>query len=132
MKLRPIRIAIGAIAAESLALLGLLLIIPVVMFTNPPSTIAAEPLVQRLADWIIPIGGFLSCAIAGRWATRKLDSDHRMNGFVLGVSAAVLFLAFLIALEAPFRIMLVLAVIARPAAGWFGGWMSERRNVRVS
>lgn len=124
------RIAIAAVVAELLALLSLIGIIVFVYASEPLSLGQGERLAREIADWVIPIAGFVPCLLAGWWAGRKLLASHVQRGAAVGVAAALLDIAFLMWLGAPFRFVFLIAIIGRIAGGGLGGLLGSRRAAR--
>jgi hypothetical protein len=81
---------------------------------------------QRLALWVGPIAGFVTCALGGWWVARKTFGDAQRSGLSLGAAVAVLDLALLAFSGAPFGALMVLSAAGRVAGGCFGGWWAGR------
>ena len=124
------RIAIAAVVAELLAILSLVGVIVFVYASEPLSFGQGERLAREIANWVIPIAGFVPCLLAGWWAVRKLLASHVQRGIAVGVAAVILDIAFLVWLGAPFRFVFVIAVIGRIAGGGLGGLLASRRAAR--
>jgi hypothetical protein len=124
------RIAIAAVVAELLAMLSLVGVIVFVYASEPLSFGQGERLAREIANWVIPIAGFVPCLLAAWWAVRKLLASQVQRGIAVGVAAVILDIAFLVWLGAPFRFVFVIAVIGRIAGGGLGGLLASRRAAR--
>lgn len=125
------RSIIAAVAAELLAILLLLVgVFVFVMSSAPLSYGQGERLAQEIADWVIPLSGFVSCCLAGWWAGRKLKTAAPQQGASVGIMATLLDIAFLAWLGAPFRLVFVLAAICRIGGGALGGYLVSHRAYR--
>jgi hypothetical protein len=122
------RVAIAAIVAEVLAIGALLLVLPVVIFSDPLSYGMAETFGRRLANWVMPIAGFGSCLLGGWWAARKLRTEHVRAGIFVGVAAALMDVAFLASLGAPLRTLFVVSELGRIAGAALGGRLAARNR----
>jgi hypothetical protein len=124
------RTILAAIVAELLAIGALLLVIPVVIASDPLSYGQAENLGRRLANWVLPVAGFGTCLLAAWWVARKLSAHHLRFGVLVGVAAAMLDMAFLISLGAPPRAVLVVSELGRVAGGIVGAWWVSASRAR--
>ena len=123
MPIRIGRILIGAVLAEFLAVLALVLIVAVF---GPSDQAAAEAYAQRLGYWVGPLAGFVFTLIAGWWVAKNLTNYHLANGFVLGVAVAVIDISILVASGSGFQLIFAVSNIGRVIAGSIGGWLAGR------
>jgi len=128
---RIARSIMAAVAAEFLSILLLLVgVFVFVVLSAPVSYGQGERLAQGTAEWVIPLAGLVSCCLAGWWAGRKLETAAPQQGTSVGIMAALLDIAFLAWLGAPFRLAFVLAAIARVGGGALGGYLVSHRAYR--
>lgn len=128
MRLRVVRIAIAAVAAEVLGLLSLILI---VIFFGPAEEEAVQAFAERLGYWVGPISGFVFCLLGGWWVARGLADAHVQNGLVLGLVAAGLDLGIYMAIGGGFEPVIVASNVGRVVAGTAGGWLASRFSQSV-
>lgn len=122
------RSIIAAVAAEFLAILLLLVGVFVFVVSSAPlSNGQGVRLAQEIAEWVIPLAGVVPCCLAGWWAGRKAETDATQQGVAVGIMAAILDIAFLAWLGAPFRFLSVIAAIGRVGGGALGGHIASRR-----
>ena len=125
-----IRIAIAVVMAELLTISALAATIFYVISAQPVTQGQWERLAQELANWVVPVAAFTSCALAGWWAARTLDSGQARRGQVVGILVAVLDVALLVLLGASGHFVLVLAVASRFVGGELGGMYARHRKER--
>ena len=123
MQIRLGRILVAAIAVEVLAVLVLVVL---VALAGPSEPAAAEAYAMRLGYWVGPIAGFVLCVIGGWWVARGLATAHLINGLALGVVAAALDVAILLASGAEFQPVFAVSNIGRLIAGGMGGLLAAR------
>jgi hypothetical protein len=122
------RSVVAAVAAELLAILSLLVgVFVFVILSRPLSYGQGERLAREIAEWVIPLAGVVPCFLAGWWAGRKLETTAAQQGVSVGMMAAILDIAFLVWLGAPFRLLFVIAAISRVGGGALGGHLASRR-----
>jgi hypothetical protein len=122
------RSVIAAAAAELLAILLLLIgVFVFVVLPEPLSFGQGERLAHETAEWMIPLVGVVPCFFAGWWAARKLEAAAAQQGVSVGIMAAILDIAFLAWLGAPFGLLPVIAAISRVGGGALGGHVASRR-----
>ena len=123
MQIRVGRILVAAIAVEVLAILVLVVL---VALAGPADPEAAEAYAKRLGFWVGPIAGFVLCMIGGWWVARGLAKAQVPNGLVLGLVAAAIDVAILLASGSEFHPVFVISNIGRIVAGTLGGLLAAR------
>jgi len=116
------RVVVAVIAAE---LLGVLALVAVVALFGPANAADAQTYAERMGLWIGPSSGFVLCAIGGWWVGRSVVNDRVMHGLVLGVLAAALDIALLLAAGASVTLVPAMSNVGRIAAGTLGGWLAN-------
>lgn len=122
MAIRTGRVVIAAIAAEVLAIVGLICIVAV---WGPSEPDAARAFAQRVGFWFGPAAGFGLCLAAGWLVSRPLAQHQMLNGFALGATVAAIDAALILASAAPFHAIFVASNIGRMLAGTLGGWLAS-------
>ncbi len=123
MQIRVGRILVAAIAVEVLAVLVLVVL---VALAGPSEPAAAEAYAMRLGYWVGPIAGFVLCVIGGWWVARGLATAHVINGLALGIVAAAIDVAILLASGTEFQPVFAVSNIGRVVAGTSGGLLAAR------
>jgi hypothetical protein len=123
MQIRVGRILVAAVAVEVLAVLVLVVL---VALARPSEPAAAEAYAVRLGYWVGPIAGFVLCVIGGWWVARGLATAHVINGLALGVVAAAIDVAILLASGTEFQPVFAVSNIGRIIAGVLGGLLAAR------
>lgn len=123
MKSRIVRIVVTAFAVEILTVM--ILVLAVAIF-GPSDPAAAEAYAKDLGYWVGPIGGFVMCLLGGWWVAKGLETNHIMNGLLLGVTVAVIDITILIASSEAFQTVFVISNIGRVIAGTIGGYLASR------
>ena len=122
---RAWRFALMVLAAEIAPILVLVLAMFVVGTAQgaQPSNETAS----AYGAWIGPIFGAL---FTGFFAYRLARGSNRpsMFGLAFGVAVAMLDLGLIATQGVSFQWLFVLSAMSRLAAGWFGGWVAERRK----
>jgi hypothetical protein len=131
MRLRVTRILVAALLAQLFGIVLLLLIvIPLVVASDPPALQAGERLARRMVVWAAPLSALVSCLLGGWWVARRLDADQVRHGLLAGLGTAVLDVGWLVLLGAPLQAAFVFAEIVRVGASAAGGWLARRRRTR--
>ena len=125
MQIRLGRVALVAIITEVLAILVLVLVVAVAGPTEPAS---AQAYAQKIGYWLGPVAGFIFCVAGGWIVASRLPSHRILNGFAVGVFAAGIDIAILVASGANFQYIFVISNIGRIVAGSLGGWLGSRNN----
>jgi hypothetical protein len=129
MGLRWGRILVAAIAVEIAAIV---LLVVVVAAVGPKEPEAAAAYAQWLGQWLGPLAGTVGCFLGGWWASRGMTDHHVVQGTMVGVVAAAIDVALLLAGGASFRLLFVASNLARVLAGAVGGWTASIRSSRAS
>jgi hypothetical protein len=132
MSLEVRRLVIAAPVAELIPVALLTALLPMLLASGSGTLVYQIMEAQRLALWVGPMGGFVACALAGWWVSRRTFADAERNGLTLGVAVAVFDVALLAGSGAPFGALMILSAIGRVAGGYAGGWWAGRRKPPVA
>jgi putative membrane protein (TIGR04086 family) len=92
--------------------------------------IAIVPLGLRLGDnflhYTAPPGSFLTCFLGAIWVCRRIESRFILHGTLVGVVAALIYVALTRAHPEPFAY--VMAHALKLAGGACGGFIAQRRR----
>jgi putative membrane protein (TIGR04086 family) len=106
------RILVGGVAAEAALILAIV------------------PLGLRLGEnflhYTAPPGSFITCFLGALWVCRRIESRFILHGTLVGVVAALIYLALTRAQPEPAAYILAHAL--KLAGGACGGWVAERRR----
>jgi apolipoprotein N-acyltransferase len=116
------RIVVAVIAAE---LLGVLALVAVVALFGPADAAEAQTYAERMGMWIGPSSGFVLCAIGGWWVAKSVVTDRVMHGLVVGLLAAALDIALLLAAGASVTLVPAMSNVGRVVAGTLGAWLAN-------
>jgi putative membrane protein (TIGR04086 family) len=116
MKIRWRRILVGGLLAEVALILA---IVP-----------AGLRLGETFLHYTAPPGSFITCFVAARWAARRTESRPVLHGVLVGVVAALIYVALTRAQPEPAAY--ILAHILKLAGGACGGWVAARRQGAAS
>ena len=125
MKIRWIRLIAGAIAAEVLAILTLILLVAIF---GPRDQAQAEAYAQKLGVWVGPLAGILLSFLGALWVSRGLTSGHLLHGFLFGLIYALVDVALLVAAQAPFMWLFVASDGGKVLTGLAGGLLAAAKN----
>jgi len=128
MGLRWGRILGAAVAVEVGAIVLLVVVVAVV---GPKEPEAASAFAKRHGQWLGPLAGTIGCFLGGWWASRGMATRQVVQGLMVGVVAAAIDVALLLAGGASFRLLFVASNMGRILAGALGGWMASIRSSRV-
>jgi len=110
------RIAVGGVLAE-IALI-----------------IAIVPLGLRIGDaflrYAAPPGSFVACFLGALWVGRRIESRFILHGLLVGVIAALFYIALTRFQAEPMAY--VIAHALKLVGGAAGGWVAQRRKVTVA
>ena len=130
MKIRWIKLVVGAVAAEIAAIL---ILVCLVAIFGPKEANAAQAYAEKLGRWIGPLAGTALSFIGALWVGRTLAGGHLVHGVLFGVFMALVDTVLLIAMQAPFEWIFVVSNAGKAFAGVVGGLVSARfRGSRVS
>jgi hypothetical protein len=130
MSLRVRRLAIAAPLAELIPVAVLTALLPMLLASGGGTLVYQIMEAQRLALWVGPLGGLVTCALGGWWVSRGTIADAERNGLALGAGVAAFDLALLAVSGAPFGALMLLSAIGRIAGGYVGGWWAGGRAPR--
>lgn len=92
--------------------------------------IAIVPLGLRLGDnflrYSAPPGSFVMCFLGALWVGRRIESHFILQGTLVGVVAALFYMALTRAQPEPFAYIVAHAL--KLVGGACGGWVAERRR----
>ena len=92
--------------------------------------IAIVPLGLRLGDnflhYTAPPGSFVMCFLGALWACRRIDSHFVLHGTLVGVVAALIYIALTRAQPEPFAYIVAHAL--KLVGGACGGFVARRRR----
>lgn len=129
MSLRWGRIAAGALVAESIPILALVVLVAV---AGLPDQASAEAYANHLGRWVGPVAGALATFAAAWWVARPVPGAGLRHGLLLGALTAALDGALLVAGETPFEWLFVLSNLSRIGAGALGGCLRARYVTRLA
>jgi hypothetical protein len=127
MKIRWIRMIVGAIAAEVLAIL---ILICIVAIFGPRNQAQAQAYAEKMGQWVGPLAGVVLSFLGALWVNRGLPSGHLLHGFLFGLIYALVDVALLLAMQAPFMWLFVASDGGKLLAGIVGGWVAKQKNAR--
>jgi putative membrane protein (TIGR04086 family) len=91
--------------------------------------LAIVPLGLRLGDdflrYAAPPGSFMTCFLAALWVCRRIESRFILHGTLVGLVAALIYVALTRAQPEPFAY--VVAHALKLAGGACGGFVAQRR-----
>jgi putative membrane protein (TIGR04086 family) len=106
------RIVVGGVAAEAALILAIV------------------PLGLRLGEnflhYTAPPGSFITCFLGALWVCRRIEARYILHGTLVGVVAALIYLALTRAQPEPAAYILAHAL--KLVGGACGGWAAERRR----
>lgn len=123
MKIRWIRLIAGAIGAEVLAILILILIVAIF---GPRDQAQAQAYAERLGQWVGPLAGVVLSFLGAIWVSRGLTDGRLLHGFLFGLIYALVDVALLVAMQAPFMWLFVASDGGKLLAGIAGGLLAAR------
>jgi putative membrane protein (TIGR04086 family) len=94
--------------------------------------LAIVPLGSRLGDnflhYTAPPGSFITCFLAALWACRRIESHFILQGTLVGVVAALIYVALTRAQPEPFAYIVAHAL--KLAGGACGGFIAQQRRAQ--
>ena len=127
MKIRWIKLITGAILAEISAILTLVLIVAIF---GPRDQAQAQAYAEKLGQWVGPLAGVLLSFFGALWVSRGLTSGHFLHGFLFGLIYALVDVALLVAMRAPFMWLFVASDAGKFLAGIAGGAIAAKHARR--
>jgi hypothetical protein len=129
MRIHWARIIVAAVVAE-VATIAILVLL--VFVSGPSDAVAAEHYAGQLGRWVGPLGGTTLCFLGGLWVARSSSTRLPLQGLLVGVAAAAIDIALLLASGASFQLLFVASNLGRVVAGGLGGWAATRRGSKAS
>ena len=114
----------GAILAEVAAILILILIVAIF---GPRDHAQAQAYAEKLGQWVRPLAGVVLSFLGALWVSRGLTSGHLLHGFLFGLIYALVDVALLVTMQAPFMWLFVASDGGRLLAGIAGGWVAKQK-----
>ena len=100
------------------------------LFAEVALILAIVPLGMRLGDsflhYTAPPGSFLMCFLGALWAGRRIESRFILHGTLVGVVAALIYVALTRAQPEPFPYIVAHAL--KLVGGACGGFAAQRRR----
>jgi hypothetical protein len=127
MKIRWIKLILGAIAAEILAILVL---IAIVAIFGPRDQAQAQAYAEKMGQWVGPLAGVVIGFLGALWVSRGLTGGHLLHGFLFGLIYALVDVALLVAMQAPFIWLFVASDGGKLLAGIVGGLVAAKSAAR--
>ena len=124
MRIRWIRLVLGAIGAEIGTILLLILLVAVF---GPNEQKQAEMFAQRLGLWVGPFGGALLSFLAAFWVARSSGRPLH-NGALLGCFMVLFDVGLLVAMKASFEWLFVASDAGKIVAAIVGGLVAARSS----
>jgi hypothetical protein len=125
MKLRWGRLLAGAVVAELIPILVLLVL---VALRGPSDQAQAQAYAARLGRWVGPITGAVMCFLLGGWVARSERPLALRYGMLLGALTAAIDLGILAASGAAFEWLFAVSNAGRVLAGTLGGALTARSS----
>jgi hypothetical protein len=127
------RVIVAAVLSEAGVIAVLLAAIATYGSVVAPGMSAAEyrMLGQRLGYYLAPTAGALTTFLMALWVARKLESRYVANGVWVGVVSVILTSGFIFTARPEDRLMYGVAFVLRIVAGYLGGFVAQRRVVKV-
>jgi hypothetical protein len=104
-----VRILVGGFLAEALLIV---LVIPIAIKWG-----------QHPLLYVAPVGSLLTCIVFGLWVGRGVQSRFLVHGLLVGVVAALIYVALTLARPEPMAYVIAhgLKLLGGTAGGWFAG-----------
>jgi hypothetical protein len=125
MKVRWVKLILGAIAVEAGAIVALVCVVAVF---GPKEANEAQRYAEKMGPWIGPIAGAIFSFIGAWLIGRSLTQGHLIHGLLLGLFVAAVDVSLLVAMRAPFEWLFVISDVGKIAAGVIGGLVASRRS----
>ena len=123
MKIRWVKLILGAIAAEAGAIVALVCVVAVF---GPKQINEAQRYAEKMGQWVGPIAGAIFSFIGALWIGSSLTRGHLLHGLLFGLFIAAVDVSLLVAMRAPFEWLFVISDIGKIAAGIIGGLVASR------
>src|SRR5215470_5811124 len=100
------------------------------LFAEMALILAIVPLGLRLGDnflhYTAPLGSFVMCFLGALWVGRRIESHFLLQGTLVGVVAALIYVALTRAQPEPFAYIVAHAL--KLVGGACGGFVAQRRQ----
>jgi len=100
------------------------------LFAEVALILAIVPLGLRLGDnflhYTAPPGSFITCFLGALWVDRRIESRFVLHGTLVGMVAALIYVALTRAKPEP--LAYILAHALKLVGGAFGGFVAQRRR----
>jgi putative membrane protein (TIGR04086 family) len=104
------------------------------LFAEVALIVAIVPLGMRLGEaflhYTAPPGSFVTCFLAALWVARRIESRFILHGILVGVVAALIYVALTRAQPEPG--MYIFAHALKLGGGALGGFMAGRRRATLA
>jgi hypothetical protein len=128
MRIRWLRLITGALAAEIGAIVVLVCLVAIF---GPREAKAAEAFAQKIGPWVGPLAGALLGFLGSYWVARPLTKDQWLHGALFGGLHALIDVALLVGMRAPFEWLFVASDAGKVVAALAGGaWAAHRHLSR--
>jgi len=117
---------VGAAVAVEIAAIALLVVVVAVVGPREPE--AAAAFAKRHGQWLGPLAGIVGCFLGGWWASRAMATRQVVQGLMVGVVAAAIDVALLLAGGSGFKLLFLGSNVGRILAGAVGGWVASKRS----
>lgn len=125
MKIRWVRLILGAIAAEFASIVVLIFLVAIF---GPNEENAAQKYAEKLGQWVGPVGGAVFSFIGAFWICRSLTRGHLAHGVLFGLLVAAVDVSLLVAMRAPFEWLFVISDAGKVTTGVLAGLCAARRR----
>jgi hypothetical protein len=127
LKIRWIKLIVGPIVAEVLAIL---ILVAIVAIFGPRNQAQAQVYAEKLGVWVGPLAGIVLSLLGALWVSRGLTTGRLLHGFLFGFVYALVDVALLVAGQAPFMWLFVASGGGKLLAGIVGGLVAAKQNLK--
>ncbi len=113
-----LRLIIGAVLVEMSSVIALVVVVAVF---GPNEATAAQAYAERLGRWVGPIAGAVFTFAGAFLMARRLPGRRLLHGALFGFFVALVDVAILVAMQAPFEWLFLISDVLKLAAGYLGG-----------
>jgi hypothetical protein len=126
MRIHWIKLIVGALAAEIAAIL---ILVCLVAIFGPKEASAAQAYAEKLGRWVGPLAGTLLAFAGAFWVARPLATGHVVHGALFGFFMALIDVALLIGMKAPFEWVFLASNTGRFIAAIAGGACAAKLGI---
>ena len=126
MRIRWLKLIIGAVLAEIGAILVLVCLVAIF---GPQEAKAAQVYAERLGQWVGPLAGAFLGFLGAFWVTRSLEKDQLLHGALFGCFHALIDIALLVAMQAPFEWLFAVSDAGKIVAALAGSACAARMRL---